>query len=357
MGNEYPVVSFEQGFENGMVPWIASGNYPEAYGTVQNRGWTPETTGFDARVEGRLGAQFFQIQAGADQVGYGQVVDIGDNFGRHVLACQGYKDGGWAAFGITYYDSSFNELAIFRKQFGPRSEFRTIFSRGNGDGMNPYSLGCAVPPGAAFAYIWIWQEESAGTPLCVDEFTLMNFANGDPGNILINGDFETGNSNDVLANDPTKATAYLSGREFWETNGDDGSIVFSNTIADGQFLRMGDNSGEDLIYQQVLLNPGQSYTIRTEFLRSLAQVRPYAIAGVDFFDANATKIGDSVYLEMESLARPGPSEPLPGAQTTFTAPSATAFAYVWVWVETYDVGDLEPTLFLHSIRLTESNPQ
>lgn len=320
-GHGYNQLSFSKGFESNISVWISStgGNFPASQ--VQ-RNWNPNPNNPD---EGGLGQRYMSMTTNNAGVGQYVLVDeLGGANEYHILACQGYKKSGWAAFGITYYDGSWNEIDSQRQQFGPP----TGSSRGNGDGMRPYSIGIDVPSNAIYAYIWVWNAE--GGEVAFDEFQLVEFLPSPSTNLVQNGNFSTG----TRVSNPFGSVRY-SGQDFWQlgTGIQDDATIFHGGGGYGLFasLQMQGTGDSDLIYQRIAgIEGGKRYTLRTNYVRGLNfQGNPAAVSGIDFFDTGGNKVGaNTTLLDSEDDF----NGTFSSESVSFNAPTNADVGYVWVWM-------------------------
>lgn len=272
--------------------------------------------------------------------GAGQYFVVNQKSQYQIATLTGIKSGGsWSGFGVTYYDATWNEVSVQYKEIKANAN--------NGNASTRYAIGLVPPANAAWAYVWVWNNNGngyvqAGDFKVVNYFPEGNF-NYDPNapsgstytqtfpsnrNRVINGNFET-------ARNAQNGDRYEAD-EFWSVVGSDSEVFYFNDgglgIPNG--IRMGSNAETNLIYQNVPdVQAGQEYTLKINAGRVDYQGgSPFAVAGVDFYDAGGNKIGSA----SNGLDKDWIFGKFGGPQLdviNFTPPNGTTRTVLWVWAE------------------------
>lgn len=279
--------------------------------------------------------------------GGGQFFTMNGKSLYQIVRCTALKSSSWAGFGVTYYDASFNEI-------GSQQKVITADIR-NGDQETLYAIGLVPPSNAVYGYMWVWNNDSNGY-VQVDNFRLENYfpdehadfdgsqAPGDQytqtfpdrRNLMVNGSFET---------------FEFETDEFWNVVDVNNSVRRERLqigIAGVSSLRVGSANQADFLYQTIPgVQAGQPYTFEVAYGR-LRDDAPAAFAGVDFFDANGNKIGDTV-IQLDSTFIFGRFASPVREFRNVTAPNGTAYAIGWAW--TAPLGDTDSPLYLNTLSL------
>lgn len=348
-------------FEDGTNSWTSLTADFFSIHQIEQRGWVPSVGDRELEAE----QSFLRVTGQGD---IGQFVGINGKSPYQVLSCLAFKqsdDGSspdeWSGFGVTYYDAFGNELEVQQKEIGPA--FGSA-NRGYADGMVPYAIGLVVPQNAVFAYIWVWNGDAA-IDTYVDNFELVNYF--DDGRYDIDQSQPPGDRYQWVPR--TRANLILNGSfsnqfgndEFWQIDEVFDTVYpYSRfgSIDSGKFsaLIMGGTFNANLIYQFVGgVQPGIAYDLTALYRRPIVSGQgdpPFAIAGIDYFDAGGTKIADATIVMQD--VQPDFTITERRSSVSTTPPPNTAFGYAWVWVAPSGTS-IEAPLELVSFSLREEN--
>jgi hypothetical protein len=339
------LISTNPTFESGLQDWQSQA----LKGEHLTRGFTPYT--FNDNIDAyflekvaQLGQKLVRVQGVHGKV-FGQVVTLPTSTRDLIVNFHGYKkavgstgNGGTGYVGLTWYNSSFQELG---KELIPVSN-RININRGAYDGMQIHSWAAKVSRDAVYGMIWVYAEP--GTEVYVDSLALLGFKSESrapfPKSLLLKKHFSTRESwtspNYTTFVPGTQNAFYvcLLGNEFWHADWDWSTRRFLDPRnQDGMGYRtsgIGTTTRAESAWQFVNVVPGRTYSLFGNFE---SYSKTPAAFGIDFFDANWRKIGDSIY-------------PL-GSQTDefifagkrVVVPANTARASVWVWTDKIPVGN------------------
>lgn len=335
--------TFNESFENGLANWTSVRD-----GVVSIVPWStvPAESGFNQfflttpdDASSSLLADQNVLKLSGD-VGLWQYSPINNKSDVQVLACSARKrlipgqagEMGWAGFGVTYYDASWNQVGFYQREI--LASKRKISFVG---GFSSYSsVGVKVPPTAVHSIVWI-SNDGENTETWAEDLVLLNvfqdeLPSVDPSapigdqltqaardNITFNSQFTALATFDRSdPNDPgsTQRSILLRNDNLWEESPSDIQPM------EGTLTGIGDSS----YWQEITVQSSQSYRLDIAYFKTdITSDKPASSAGVDFFDESWNLVGkEAVALGV------GNSEQ---RSLDFTVPPTTRFAYVWVWHE------------------------
>lgn len=275
--------------------------------------------------------------------GAGQFFVVNQQSKFQIATCTAVKSSRWSAFGVTYYDESWNEVGVQRKRIFADVQFNDPETR--------YAIGLAVPDDAVFAYLWVWNDDSTGY-VQMDDFRVVNYF--PEGNASFDGTESPGNQytqtfpagRNLIINGAFETFAFEAD-EFWVDSTGFGARK-PNEFEPYVGLGLGNAKVLSLISQEVRdIQPGNEYTLT---IRGGLESSLVAVVGIDFLDADGNEIDEVFQAVTDTWQLDGP-EPGPGLQTLdFTMPIDAQKAVIWVWVP--KTGSGSANLWLNELSVT-----